>query len=435
MKGSLPPTLQHYLMAQAKPMRIPRLNSFEANNELHDLLLTIPSLNNLPTELIVRIFVVAQNPDLRLVNRRFHEISTSNLLRAHYIYWHYGPTDSLSPEAVQCPLFSKSVAEILLSFDCDLIPAEEGIVAWAIEQGYIDLCETIFRIMQSRNLPPLDHYATKAAEEGSIAVFELLISMFNTPQIFAQEAILKCASVVNRIDFVRHVIEAPYHFNHRFKDEYLLRQAAYSGYYELVQLFIAYDSDIHCRGEGALMDATHRGHYQITQLLLDKGADLHVNEDCALRFAAAKGHTDVVKLLLDHGAYATAQHSKALRQASKSGYKDVAKLLLDAGADPNAGMGAPLAGAALNGHLDVVQLLLGYGASIDSRGGIRAVQLAIRDGHVDVVRELVKAGADLESEETVKLLQRRGREEVLKAVEELGWQNPAGTSRPIREVS
>ncbi|KAG2177679.1 hypothetical protein INT44_008193 [Umbelopsis vinacea] len=422
-------------MAQAKPMRIPRLDSFEANNESHDLLITIPSLNNLPTELIVRIFVMTQNPDLRLVNRRFHEISSSNLLRAHYIYWHYGPSEAMSAEAVRCPLFSRSVAEILLSFDCDLIPIEEGIVDWAIQHGYINLCETIFRIMQSRNIPPLDYYSIKAAEEGSIAVFELLMSMFNTPGSFAQEAILKCASVVNRIDFVRHVIEPPYNFDHRFKDEYLLRQAAYSGYFELVQLFISHGSDIHCRGEGALMDATHRGHYQITQLLLNNGADLHVNEDCALRFSAAKGHADVVKLLLDHGAYATAQHSKALRQASKSGYKDVVKLLLDSGADPNAGMGAPLAGAALNGHLDVVQLLLAHGANIDSRGGSRAVQLAIRDGHVDVVRELVKAGADLESEETVKLLQRRGREDVLKAVEELGWQNPAGTSRPVREVS
>ncbi|KAH8552701.1 ankyrin repeat-containing domain protein [Umbelopsis sp. PMI_123] len=422
-------------MAQAKPIRIPRLDCFQANNESHDLLFTIPSLNSLPTELIVRIFVVAQNPDLRLVNRRFHDISTSNLLRAHYLYWYYGPSNSLSRMAVQSPLFSRSVAEILLSFDCDLYPGEEGIVDWAMQQGYIDLCETIFRTMQAKHLSPFDHYVIKAAEEGNILVFEMLASTFNANPTCLQEAVLKCASVANRIDFVRHVIDAPYYFNHRFKDEYLLRQASYSGFLELVQLFISYGSDIHCRGEGALMDAAHRGHFQITRLLLEKGADLHVNEDCALRFAAAKGHTDVVKLLLDYGANATAQHSKALRQASKSGFEEVTKLLLDAGADPNASMGASLAGASVNGHLGVVQLLLSHGAHIDNRGGNRAVQLAIRDGHIDVVRELVKAGVDLESEETVKLLQRRGREDVLQAVIELGWQNPAGTSRPVREVS
>ncbi|GAB5585880.1 hypothetical protein Unana1_00780 [Umbelopsis nana] len=418
----------------AKPIRIRRLESFESNHASHDFLLKPTLFTNLPTELMVRIFVMAQNPRLRLVNRRFYDISTSNLLRAQYLYWHYGSSYSLSMTAAHWSIFSKQVVELLISFGCDLHTDNDYAFYWAIMHGYIDLCETMFNVLKENGDLNTAHYMMIAAIDGNIPMFDLLVQSFDADPHLNEEAVLKRSCLENRVDFVRHIINAPYHCNYHMNEEFVLRQAAHTGSLELVKLFISLGCDVHARGEVALMDAAHKGHYEITELLLDQGADLHINQESALRFAAAKGHTDIVKLLLDRGADPTTMDHKALRDATKAGYEDVTTHLLNAGSDPNAGMGAALAGAALHGHLAIVRLLLDRGAHIDSCGGHRAIHFAIREGHVDVVCELVKAGADLHGEETIRLLRRRGREDVLEAVTQLGWQNPAGTSRPVREV-
>lgn len=421
-------------MTEAKPLRIRRLESFEVNYEPHDYLLNHPLLSNLPTELMVRIFIMAQNPRLRLVNRRFHEISTSNLLRAHYLHWRFGESYSLSMTASEWSLFTKPVVELLVSFGCDLHADTDYIFHWATVHRHIDLAETMFNILKSKDDLNTAHYMMIAAIHGSIPIFDLLVQSFNANPHYNEEAVLKRSCLENHIQFVRHIIDAPYHCNFRINEEFVLRQAAHTGSLELVKLFISLGCDVHARGEVALMDAAHKGHYEITRLLLNQGADLHINQESALRFSAAKGHADIVKLLLDHGADPTTMDHKALRDATKAGYIRVVALLLNAGSDPNAGMGAALAGASLHGHLGIVRLLLERGAHIDSCGGHRAIQFAIREGHVDVVCELVKAGADLQGEETIRLLRKRGREDVLEAVTQLGWQNPAGTSRPVREV-
>ncbi|KAM3580593.1 hypothetical protein VKS41_007251 [Umbelopsis sp. WA50703] len=421
-------------MTEAKPVQIRRLESFETNNDSHSYVKTPQLLTTLPTELMVRIFIMAQNASLRMVNRRYYEISTSNLLRAHYIFWRYGPYYSLSMMATQWGIFSKPVAELLISFDCDIHADEDFIVYWASQHGHMDLCEVIFNNLKAKDDLNTAQYMLIAAGQGNIPLLELLVDEFNADPRFNEEAVLKRACLENQVTFVKKIISPPFNCNFKQNEEFVLRQSAHTGSLELVQLFISLGSDVHARGEVALMDAAHKGHYEIVKLLLERGADLHVSQESALRFAAAKNHVRIVKLLLEQQADPSAMDHKALRDATKAGHLEVTRLLLNAHADPNAGMGAALAGAALHGHVEVVKLLLERGAHIDSCGGHRAVQFAIREGHVDVVRELVKAGADLQNDETIRLLRRRGREDVLEAVSELGWQNLAGNPRPVREV-
>lgn len=429
------PTFQRLSMTtEAKPVQIRRLESFETNNDTHSYQKAPQLLTTLPTELMVRIYIMAQNPGLRMVNKRYYDISTSNLLRAHFIYWRYGPYYSLSIMATQWNIFSKAVAESLISFGCDLHADEDYIVYWASQHGYMDLCELIFNNLKSNDDLNTAQFMLIAAGQGNIPLLELLVEKFNADPRFNEEALLKRACLENQVDFVKKVIGPPFSCNFRQNEEFVLRQSAHTGSLELVQLFISLGSNVHARGEVALMDAAHKGHYEITKLLLEQGADLHVNQESALRFAAAKGHVHIVKLLLDRQADPSAMDHKALRDATKAGHLEVARLLLDAHADPNAGVGAALAAAALNGHVEIVKLLLERGAHIESCGGHRAVQFAIREGHVEVVRELVKAGADLQNDETIRLLRRRGREDVLEAVCQLGWQGLAGNARPVREV-
>ncbi|KAJ3096498.1 sla2 Src-like adaptor 2 [Phlyctochytrium planicorne] len=56
----------------------------------------IPHLHFLPPELLERIFILASNPRLAMVNRRFYHISSSPLVRADWVLYRYGAGDALA---------------------------------------------------------------------------------------------------------------------------------------------------------------------------------------------------------------------------------------------------------------------------------------------------------------------------------------------------
>lgn len=81
-----------------------------------------------------------------------------------------------------------------------------------------------------------------------------------------------------------------------------LREAAESGYKDVVGLLLKAGADVHASNERALRYAVKNGHKDVVELLLKAGADVHADDDCALYLAAENGHKDVVELLLKAGA-------------------------------------------------------------------------------------------------------------------------------------
>ena len=115
--------------------------------------------------------------------------------------------------------------------------------------------------------------------------------------------------------------------------------------------------------DSALREAAESGYKDVVGLLLKAGADVHADDDCALYLAAENGHKDVVELLLKAGANVHTCTDLALYYAAKNGHKDIVELLLKAGANVHANNDSALYWAAEKGHKDVVELLLKAGAN------------------------------------------------------------------------
>ncbi|RUP51723.1 ankyrin repeat-containing domain protein [Jimgerdemannia flammicorona] len=367
-------------------------------------------LSDLPPELLTRIFILAQNPNLFVVSRNFHTISESPLLRAHYLLHFYGPDHVLSSDAAKhSHIFTKHVVEILLSLGADPSADDDFALLWCYRMNYPELAPQILDTLASRHALDVPHYLILASYEGLLPLLDLLITRYDADPHHSHEKPLQEAAYNNHIDLVRYLIRT-HHCDFHIESEHLLRHASQLGYADLVDLLLAHGASVSTYNSAALLNAAHKGHQRIVAALLDHGADVHADNDAALRYAAANGHVQVVRLLLDRGACVEAFSYKSLRDAAKRGFVEVVHMLLDAGSNPDACGGAALSYAAFNDHREVVRLLLQRGAE-PGRSSSAALKFAVKKGHAEVAGMLVEAGADVDVVEVKELLQKRGREE------------------------
>ncbi|CAK9297911.1 unnamed protein product [Gordionus sp. m RMFG-2023] len=191
-----------------------------------------------------------------------------------------------------------------------------------------------------------------------------------------------------------------------------LMEAASGGYMEIVKLLLEHDADPKAQslsGNTALTYACIGGHCEVVRLLLSNGADVeHQNENghTALMEAATGGHVDIARILVNEGGASINAHSNefkesALTLACYKGNLEMVRFLLEAGADhehKTEEMHTALMEASMDGHLEVAKLLLDHGAQVNMPPDSfeSPLTLAACGGHVELACLLLERGANLE---------------------------------------
>ena len=80
-----------------------------------------------------------------------------------------------------------------------------------------------------------------------------------------------------------------------------LRFASENGNFEIVELLLNRNANIHTIDDYSLRFATYYGHFNVVKLLLDYGANMNIYDDCILRWSCQKGYLNILQLLLDKG--------------------------------------------------------------------------------------------------------------------------------------
>lgn len=138
-------------------------------------------------------------------------------------------------------------------------------------------------------------------------------------------------------------------------DNYAVRWAAESGYFEVVEYLYEHGADITADDNYAMKWAAENGHLEVVKYLHGHGADITADSNYALRWAALDGHLEVVKYLHEHGADLMAESSCALRWSAENGHLEVVKHLHENGADITADDNYAVRKAERNMHLDVAE--------------------------------------------------------------------------------
>ena len=158
-----------------------------------------------------------------------------------------------------------------------------------------------------------------------------------------------------------------------------------------------------------LLAALEGEHFQTANLLRHNGANLDVRgffERTPLHDAADSGNFEMVRIFIEYDPAnisardtfgCTPLHCASERRDSKG--CSVVRLLLEHGADVNAPDvfgGTPLCKASFFGALEVVRLLLEHGADVRAKnnGGKTVLQFAAGEGHNEVVKLLRERGAE-----------------------------------------
>ena len=162
-----------------------------------------------------------------------------------------------------------------------------------------------------------------------------------------------------------------------------LHSAAFYAKYEMVQVLLNYEADVHARdshgatplhfassGYAASRGAIPLSFSNVARLLLEHGADIHARKNdgaTPLHEAAQKGSAEAICVLLEHGADINARKnddSTPLHDAARSRIVEAIRVLLEHGADVDAkddrGKTATQV-ASERGQSEMVTLLSEYG--------------------------------------------------------------------------
>lgn len=198
-----------------------------------------------------------------------------------------------------------------------------------------------------------------------------------------------------------------------------LRHAAKRGFLEIVKfLVVEGDADVHAKCDEALFLASRHGHFDVVCFLMEHGADVSQKEHRAFRIAAEKGNLQLVKLFLEHRcSNVHAKGDDALIMAAFHGHSDIVQCLIEHGANVKCvdlytpvchghydvvakllahgcKTGKSYLGAVWHKHLDILNLLIDNGSDITSDDN-RALQLSLRKPDYDIMHCLITHGAHL----------------------------------------
>ncbi|KAI8388766.1 ankyrin repeat-containing domain protein [Radiomyces spectabilis] len=351
-------------------------------------------LSELPMELKIRIFVLAQNPQLVKSASTFWKLSRASMVRARYLVQRFGKTAALGERSMSYRIVSLQVIADILKLRCNPRADGDWLFWKACENHHEQLAKMLLDAMQPSK-ETLHHLLNVAAMKGANNIIDLLVHQYGADiHHNGDDLVLMLACAENQVDVVRHLAR---HYNcdlHSNRERHL-RRACLHGYTDLVDLLIP-GADIHAYNDAALQNAAHKGHAAIVARLIDVGANAAANDNAPIQYAVVHGNTSLVACLIAAGADPRCHQDKPLRIASRHDVVGVIALLLRHGADPNTGKGVPLREAIRAGHVAVVNVLLQFGADRHAYGALKGLADAIVKNDLDMVRFLTKAGARLD---------------------------------------
>lgn len=156
--------------------------------------------------------------------------------------------------------------------------------------------------------------------------------------------------------------------------------------------------NIHAMKDEALRELAFLGRLDLVQLLVESGADIHAENDHALKIAATEGHLEIVKYLVKEGADVNASleggstYATALSRSAIKNRLDVFNYLLGCNADIQSGL---FGAVCMKGHLEIVKILLQHKDQIDiHEDNDDALRVAFLHGHFEIFDLLLEHGAD-----------------------------------------
>ncbi|KAI8093051.1 ankyrin repeat-containing domain protein [Halteromyces radiatus] len=363
----------------------------------HDTRHIKKGFQQLPAELLVRIFILAQNPELRLVMKTMYGISKSTLVRAQFLIERFGRSAALGERGMKSFRMASTVSVVdhLLKFRCD--PRSDGdyLVWQACEQNNVPLFILVVDAIRPDSAT-LDRYLNRVAmmSEG-MRMVDILVKRYGASIHHGDDTMMMLACAHHNINMVQHLISR-YGCDPHFQRERYLRRACLSGSEALVTLLLP-GADIHCFNDAALQNAAFKQHSTIVDLLLKAGADPHANRNASLLCAVQNNDLTTIQLLLAAGADPRCRQDEPLRLACRHGDVTTVDCLIHATDRVqdmvNCGNGMPLYEALVAGHATVTMSLLSKGADANSPLALHGLQQAILLNHLTCVQIMANAGA------------------------------------------
>jgi ankyrin repeat protein len=365
----------------------------------------------LPVELLIRIFVQAQNPSLPTVCKQFWDLGSSAIVRSHYLMQIYGPTAVFSSRSMKRKIVSLPVVEHLLKSNVPFEGEDDWLFHRACELNNVDLCTWIIDAALQQQQSTTDTARVSrllniAAMKGSIPIIDLLVQKYHAP---VETKALTLACQYNQLQTVQH-LSLNYGSNVHVDNERLLRDACLHGYKDLVS-FLIVGANVHAYNNAALQNACYKGHTSIVPILLKAGADAQVQENGCLKHAIRLNDIHTVKYLVKFGADPRCHHDWPLRHTCRGGLDDIVEYLLDNVEEVDLRNGILLEECIKHSRISTIQLLLDKGANPNSKGVIRGLKYAV-DPKTKVrrsntmIKMLMDKGLDInnQSDEVYQLL-------------------------------
>ncbi|PVV04411.1 hypothetical protein BB560_001096, partial [Smittium megazygosporum] len=399
---------------------------------------------------LARIFVLAQNPELRLVSKQFYLASLSPFTRADYLLYKYGRDQLFSPTQGVFKRMPKIISENTTLALLGKIEFEEDkdneLFFYSIKNEWNEVVLKVLntfiikgpnkKLLEDSNTSEDEEIGTETANHrASIVAPAIDINKSNGKAIelaLKQNNIEAAKLLLNAHKIIPSYKKTSYEsykiIAHKRAD---LSHVSYSitiflldkGQKEIIQLLV-------CEGENfrhfdtvfgrddrasleiskavlgrcicnrikylinrALELSSVSGNIEVVKLILDYGTDITNIDDLLIR-ASENCHIEVVKMLLDHGADVHADKDLAFRNASENGHLEVVKLLLDHGADVHSENDSTLKWASQNGNFELVKLLLDYGADVHAYNDY-SLRVASQRDYQRLVKLLLDYGADV----------------------------------------
>lgn len=198
----------------------------------------------------------------------------------------------------------------------------------------------------------------------------------------------------------------------KYENDYLklLECACREDDYELVELLVNKDIDIHNKYNNTLWHAATYGRNKIIKFLLEKDVDINVTDHYqnALSNTAIHSHPETVKLLVENGANVNMSYnySSPLCEAIKYGQTEIVKYLIQNGADLNDDFTNPLYNAVKYNNHEIIKFLIDSGSNVNPIYNWRDPDLdlkiskhplynAVKNHNFEIVKLLVENGANV----------------------------------------
>ncbi|PVU87954.1 hypothetical protein BB559_005798 [Furculomyces boomerangus] len=411
-------------------------------------------------ELLSKIFVFSQNPEVRLISREFFEISTLDSIRADFLLYKFGKVNVFGIKnhyfRKYPNLFKKQdlVLQLLKKGASLDSKSKQILFNISVDRGWIEVSNYFLNLFHQIRKEKFEHAIenrnVETDEEISVEIKTGMKYYIPEIDINDYEENFELAVYNKQIDIVKILLNA---FKIKPKlesdesnvgilqhpkvamsdlDSKKLCDLLEEGGLELLKLFFINNFDQDTTDEPIFSEFCSRGNMKFVKFFIENGADVDEDDSTPLKLAIENKHLDVVKYLIQRGAETSkckdlksflskqneatgsantpvkkkpkinANVEYALQEASSNGCLDIVKNLVENGVDIHEDNETALKEACENGYLDIVKYLVENGADIHADQDW-SLGMASKSGHLDVVKYLVEKGANVQARENFAL--------------------------------